>query len=512
MLRCRFCACVLCAVAAAVAYLLFVASPQTASAQQPRPVSFINDVAPILKENCFACHDAKKKSGKYDMTTYEKLMAGGANGEPIVPGKPEASEFHSLIVATEQRRMPPRDKGEAVPKDKAAVVAQWIKEGAKLDAGMDAKADIVKELRVRWKPPVPPKAYPFPVIVNALAFTPDNKQLVVGGHHELTVWDIATGKLAKRVYTRAERAYAMEFLPDGKLAVAGGRPGQEGDVNVYDLGAKGKPGGGAKGEPAGGPPYRAEAGVEVLDGVNDKKVLVKHLFDVEDSVLCLAVTPDGKTLAAGGCDRAVRVFDLSGGLETAKLIQTVENHADWVLGCALSADGKYLVTAGRDKTAKVWDLKAKESVVTFPEHQNIVYGVAVKADGSAGFSVGADKQLRTWKPGGEGKQVKNAGGHGDEVFRIVANPKQPLLATSSADKTVRLWNLDTLAAGKSLAGLNDYVYALDFSPNGELVAGGSYDGGVAVWNVKDGTLVKAFNASPGIAAKEPEKKPEPKKK
>ncbi|MBY0459929.1 MAG: hypothetical protein K2V38_21645, partial [Gemmataceae bacterium] len=423
-----------------------------------KPVSFINDVAPVLKENCFACHDAKKKSGKYDMTTYEKIMAGGVGGEPIVAGKPESSEFHALLVTDEQRRMPPRDKGEAVPKDKAAVVAKWIKEGAKLDAGLDPKADLVKELRVRWTPPAPPKAYPLPVVVNALAFTPDNKYLVVGGHHELTVWDVATAKLVKRVATRAERAYGLAFLPDGKLAVAGGRPGQEGDVRVYDLSAKGK----------------ADGEVEVLNGVTDKKVMVKHLFDVEDSVLCLAVTPDGKTLAAGGCDRAVRVFDLSDGLDKAKLVQTVENHADWVLGCDLSADGKFLVTAGRDKTAKVWDLKAKESVVTFPEHQNIVYGVAVKADGSAGFSVGADKQLRAWKPNGEGKQVKNAGGHGDEVFKVVAHPKQPLLATSSADKTVRLWNLDTLAAGKSLSGLTDYVYAVAFSPDGELVAGGGY--------------------------------------
>src|SRR5262249_6756670 len=168
--------------------------------------------------------------------------------------------------------------------------------------------------------------------------------------------------------------------------------------------------------------------------------------------------------------------DVCEGMDKAKLVQTVENHADWVLGCALSADGKYLVTAGRDKTAKVWDLKAKESVVTFPEHQNIVYAVAVKADGSAGFSVGADKNIRTWKPSGEGKQVKAAGGHGDEIFKIVASPKEPVLATSSADKTVRLWNLDSLAPGKTLAGLNDYVYAVAFSADGTLVAGGSYDG------------------------------------
>jgi WD40 repeat protein len=486
MLRCRFFPRVPCAIAA-VAYLL-LASPHASLAQ---PVSFITDVAPILKENCFACHDSKKKSGKYDMTTFEKLLAGGANGDPLTPGKPEQSEFHTLMVTKEQRRMPPRDKGEAVPKDKAEIVARWIKEGAKLDPGLDPKADLVKELRVRWKPPAPPKAYPFPAIVNALAFTPDNKQLVVGGHHELTVWDAATGKLAKRVHTRAERAYALAFLPDGKLAVAGGRPGQEGDVRVYDIDAKGK----------------TEDGIEILDGVNDKKVLVKHLFDVEDSVLCLAVSADGKTLAAGGCDRAVRVFDLSDGLDKAKLDQTVENHADWVLGCTITADGKYLLTAGRDKTAKVWDLKEKQSVVTFPEHQNIVYAVAAKADGSAGYSVGADKQIRTWNPKGEGKQVRAAGGHGDEVFKIVAHPKQPMLATSSADKSVRLWNMDNLAPGKTLAGLSDFVYAVAFSPDGDLVAAGSYDGGVAVWKVSDGSVVKTFNASPGYVAKaDPPKK------
>jgi WD40 repeat protein len=285
----------------------------------------------------------------------------------------------------------------------------------------------------------------------------------------------------------------MVFLPDGKLAVAGARPGQEGDVRVYDiLTPKGK----------------VESGVEILDGVNDPKVMLKQLLDVEDAVLCIAASPDGKLLAAGGCDRAVRIWDLSGGLSNAKLEQTVENHADWVLGVALTADGKYLVTAGRDKTAKVWDLKAKESVVTFPEHQAIVYGVAVKADGSTGFSVGADKQLRTWKPSGEGKQVKNAGGHGDDVFKVVFNPKQPMLATTSADKSVRLWNSETLAATKTLAGLTDFVYAVAFSPDGELVAGGSYDGGVVVWKVADGTVVKSFNASPGYVAKpaEPTKK------
>jgi len=476
----RYCACILCAILAAISFLLLMA-PQTASAQG---VSFIKDVAPILKENCFACHDGKKKSGKYDMTTFEKLVAGGVNGEPIALGKPQDSEFYTLIVTSEERRMPPRDKGEAVPAAKAKIIEQWIKEGAKLDSGLTKQADLLKELRLRWTPPTPPNAYKFPTVVNALTFSPDGKSLVVGGHHELTVWSANDGKLLKRLFTRAERAYGMVFLPDGKLVVAGSRPGQEGDVRVYDLNAKGK----------------TENGVEILDGVKDSKIMLKQLLETDDSVLCLSITPDGKKLAAGGCDRAVRVWDLSNGYASAKLEQTIENHADWVLGVALSADGKYLATAARDKTAKVWDLKAKESLMTFPEHQNIVYSVAWSKDASLGFSVGADRQLRSWKPTGEGKQVKSSAAHADEVLKIVINPTTSMLATASADKSVRLWDADKLASTKQLQGLNDFVYALAFSPDGTLVAGGAYDGEVRIWKVADGTVLKAFNASPGFSA------------
>jgi mono/diheme cytochrome c family protein len=474
--------CVACALAATLLLLLFASSP----AQAQTPISFIKDVAPILKENCFACHDAKKRSGKYDMTTIEKLLAGGSDGEPITAGKPNDSDFYTLMMTKDERRMPPRDKGEAVPAEKAEIIRKWIEQGANFDEGLDKKADLVKELRVRWAPPVPPEKYKFPIIVNSLAFSPDAKQLVVGGHHELTVWSVGEGKLLQRIYTRSERAYGLVFLADGKLAVAGGRPGQEGDVRIYDLSAK---------------PKETKDGVAILDGVTDKAVLVKHLLDAEDSILCISASADGKKLAAGGCDRAVRVWDIAEGIAKAKLEQTVENHADWVLGVTISHEGKYLLTAGRDKTAKVWDLKAKESVLTFPDHQNTVYGVAVKADASVGYSVGADRQLRTWKATGDGKQIKSTAGHGDEVYRVLLHPKQPLLLTSSADKSVRSWNLDTLANVKTFQGLSDNVFAIAVSADGSLIAGGAYDGEVRVWNVSDAAVVKAFNASPGFTTK-----------
>ena len=122
--------------------------------------------------------------------------------------------------------------------------------------------------------------------------------------------------------------------------------------------------------------------------------------------------------------------------------------------------------------------------------------MAVSADGKQGYSVGEDNQLRTWNTSSDGRQLR-AAAHGKPAFKVVRNPKQPLLATCSADATVRLWNAANGAAVRSLPGHTDWVYAVAFSPDGTLLASGSFNGEVRIWKVANGKLVKAINASPG---------------
>ena len=486
--RSTCCYCILCTfIGLALALLMLFAGAPAASAQGPKgPVSFINDVAPILKENCYACHDAKKKKGKLDMTSYDSFRKGGTHDDPVVPGKSRASVIVELLTATDKTRMPPKDVSpNPLAKEKIDVIARWIDEGAKLDAGIDAKADLLRELRMRWKPPQPKVAYDRPALVTAMAFTPDSKRLIMdSGNHELTVWDATTGKLLRRIFTRGERAHAMVFLNDGKLAVAGSRPGQEGDVRIYNIDA-GK--------------TIDYGGVPAVDGANDPTVLVKELVQTDDEIFALALSPDGTKLASGGCDRLVRVFDIASG----KIEHSIENHADWVLGVAFTPDGKGLATSSRDKTAKVWDLAAKESLLTFPDHGDYVFGVLITKDGKTGISVGADKNVRTWQATDAGKaigkQLKALPGHTDAIFRVAYrhDDKNPLLATGGADKTIRTWNPVSGAALKTMSGFTDWVYAVALSPDGNMVAGASGNGEAMVFQTATGNPVTSFNAAPG---------------
>src|SRR5205823_5946367 len=67
-------------------------SKPAADAGKPGPVSFLKDVAPILVQNCIACHNVKKSESKYTMTTFAQLAKGGQQGEGITlePGDPDA--------------------------------------------------------------------------------------------------------------------------------------------------------------------------------------------------------------------------------------------------------------------------------------------------------------------------------------------------------------------------------------------------------------------------------------
>src|SRR5207237_7170995 len=60
------------------------------------PVVYEKDVEPILANKCFVCHSGKEQNGKFDLSTYEKLIKGGKHGAPVVAGKAAESYLYKL--------------------------------------------------------------------------------------------------------------------------------------------------------------------------------------------------------------------------------------------------------------------------------------------------------------------------------------------------------------------------------------------------------------------------------
>jgi WD40 repeat protein len=437
------------------------APPTDASKRAVVKVSFMRDVAPILVENCIACHNPRKSESKYVMTTFAQFAKGGQQGEGITlePGKPDESNLIELIRPGGQPRMP--YKQEPLPPDKIATIERWVAEGAKYD-GTSETEDWTILLR-RTQAVAIPAAYPVAVPITALEFSRDGSAVVASGFHEITYWKTADGALDRRVSGLGERVYAIAYSPDGKwMATASGDPGICGAAKLWlaESGGGGKP--------------------------------VRDLVETQDVVFSVAFSPDSKKVATAGADRTIRIFEVDSG----KLLAQIEDHADWIFSVAFSPDGKRLASASRDKTAKVFDLEKQESLVTFPAHGQPVYTVAFTPDGKGVASGGEDNRIRIWNPDNDGKSIREIGGFGGAVFKLRYSPDGKTLLACSADKVVSVFDAKGSQI-RRLQGHHDWIYTVAISADGKTAASGSWDGEVRLWNLADGKLLRAFIAAPG---------------
>lgn len=116
---------------AATILALGLASPAFAKEE---PVSFAEDIKPILQIRCGACHQAGgaglEQSG-LDLTTYEGLMKGTKHGAMIVPGDPVTSNLMVLIDGKADKSLQmPHGKKKLSSCDRD-LIRKWIKQGAK---------------------------------------------------------------------------------------------------------------------------------------------------------------------------------------------------------------------------------------------------------------------------------------------------------------------------------------------------------------------------------------------
>nr|CCC92352.1 conserved hypothetical protein [Trypanosoma congolense IL3000] len=361
-----------------------------------------------------------------------------------------------------------------------------------------------------------------------VSFSPDGEVLATGGgDKEIRLWDVHTLTPTEELKAHNSWVQVLSWSPDGKYLASGSKDGvliswsHDGEHGKYK-GSRHKAHSAylthVSWEPLHSNPAcdrfvsaSKDATLKVWSAVTGLKF---SLSGHQAGVTCAKWGGEG-LIYSSSQDRTIIVWEAATGTPRSIL----RGHAHWVNFVALSTDlvirtgafdhecrkfdsraemQKYattryhdvlarvggherLVSCSDDNTMFLWAPQQQvTSLCRMTGHQGAIFHIQFSPDGTMIASCSADKSVKLWNAY-DGKFITTFRGHVAPVYHVSWSLDSRLLASGSRDSTLKLWSVSKRELVEDLSGHSDEIFSTDWSPDGQRVATGSKDKKVLIW-------------------------------
>jgi WD40 repeat protein/transcriptional regulator with XRE-family HTH domain len=215
----------------------------------------------------------------------------------------------------------------------------------------------------------------------------------------------------------------------------------------------------------------------------------------------LIETPQGccQMFASGSQDETIHLWNLptDGSLSPLHPFKTFGRATSWASSLSFSPDGQTLATNGRDGLSIVLlNLQTGRLDRWQSDHTEPVKAVLFDPSGQILASSSFDRTVRLWDIQTH-RCLWVLRGHDSGVWPIAFDARGQTLASGSFDHTIRRWDVQTGACLQVLQGHTGGIYGLAFDPDGRWLASSSFDHTIRLWDLLSGECLQVLEGHTG---------------